>query len=150
MNPLILLPILVGVAVVVQAGLNRQIGAQWGLAGAVLLNSAVVLVLSLALFAFVKLRPDAVPEFLRVPDAPGRVEGWRALLAGALGVTIVLGLPWGFARLGALEVILTVMVAQVAASLVWDWRVEGIGVQPLRVVGALVALGGVVLASWKR
>lgn len=150
MQPFLLLPVLVGFAVVVQAGLNRQIANHWGLGAAVLLNSAVVLVLSLGLFGVVKMRPDLFPEFLRVPEELGRVAPWRATLAGMLGVTIVLGLPWGFSRLGALEVILTVLVAQVVASLIWDWRVEGIGVQPLRIVGALVALAGAALASWKR
>jgi len=149
-NPLILLPVVVGTAVVVQAGINRQIADQWGLAAATLLNSAVVMVFALALFALVKAKPELFAEFVRVPEDPGRIVAWRGALAGLLGVTIVFGLPWGFARLGALEVILIVMVAQVVASLVWDWRVEGIGVQPLRVIGALVALGGAALASWKR
>lgn len=150
MNPLILLPVIVGTAVVVQAGLNRQIAAQWGLGGAVLLNSAVVMALAMVLFLAVKVRPELFPGFLEVPGEPGRIEVWQAAMAGALGITIVAGLPWAFARLGALEVILTVMVAQVVASIVWDWRVEGIGVQPIRVIGAVVALGGAVLASWKR
>ena len=150
MNPLLLLPVLVGLAVVVQAGVNRQIADQWGLAGTVLMNSAVVLGFAIVFFGAVKLRPESFPEFLRVPLEPGRVDAWRPILAGLLGAIVVLGLPWGFARLGALEVILAVMVAQVVASIAWDRWVEHVPVDSLRIAGAVVALAGAALASWKR
>ena len=150
MNPFFLLPILAGIAVVAQAGVNRQVAGQWGLATMVVVNSVVVLVLALVFFAAVKLRPEAFPEFLRVPVDPGHVAAWRIFLPGLMGITIVMGLPWAFSRLGALEVILTVLVAQVVASMLWDRWVDRIPVEPLRVIGALIALGGTMLASWKR
>ena len=150
MNPFILLPVVIGAAVVVQAGMNRQIANLWGLGGAVLLNSVVVLLLSVAVFAVIRIKPDLFPQFLHWPEQPEGFAWWRGFLPGLLGITIVLGLPWAFARLGALEVILTVMVAQVIASLVWDARIESIPAHPLRIAGALVALAGATLATWKR
>lgn len=150
MNPLILLPIAAGIAVVVQSGVNRQIADQWGLAAAILLNSVVVLALAAVVYFAVKLRPDAFPEFLHVPSGLGAITWWQGFLPGVLGLTIILGLPWAFSRMGALEVILTLLVAQVVASIAWDTWVEDMPVEPLRIVGALVALGGTILAAWKR
>lgn len=150
MSPMFLLPVLVGFAVVVQAGMNRQIADHWGLAGSVLLNSAVVLALAIVFYVLVRWRPELFPEFLQWPDDPGRFAWWRGFVPGVLGITIVAGLPWAFSRLGALEVILTVLVAQVVASLFWDALIEKIPAHPLRVVGAIVALAGTALASWKR
>ena len=150
MNSFIQLPVVIGAALVVQAGMNRQIANLWGLGGAVLLNSVVVLLLSVLVFVVVRARPELFPEFLHWPERPGSFAWWRGFVPGVLGITIVLGLPWAFARLGALEVILTVMVAQVIVSLLWDARIENIPAHPLRIVGALVALAGATLATWKR
>ena len=151
MNPMYLLPIAVGVAVVVQAGVNRQIADQWGLAATATVNSVVVLVLALAVFAVARLRPESVPEIFRMPGMgfETQIPAWRLILPGVLGLVVVIGLPWSFDRLGALQVILTVLVAQLGASLLWDALVEGIAAHPLRLVGTVIALGGAALASWK-
>jgi uncharacterized membrane protein YdcZ (DUF606 family) len=149
MNPMFLLPVAVGVAVVVQAGINRQLAGQWGLAATATVNSVVVLLLALAVFATARLRPDAVPEIFRMPQEFAAMPAWRLFVPGALGLLVVLGLPWSFERLGALQVILTVLVAQLVASLLWDAWVEGIAAHPLRIAGAMIALGGAALASWK-
>lgn len=151
MNPMYLLPIAVGVAVVVQAGVNRQVAGQWGLAATAAVNSVVVLLLALAVFAVARLRPECVPEIFRVPGvaADAQIPPWRLVLPGVLGLLVVVGLPWSFDRLGALAVILTVLVAQLGASLLWDALVEGIAAHPLRIAGTVIALGGAALASWK-
>ena len=152
MHPLFLLPVAVGVAVVVQAGLNRQVASSWGLAGAAVINSVIVLLAALIILALARTRPDLLPEIFRVPDPTGPIPWvhWKTIVPGLLGITIVVGLPWAFSRLGALEVILSVLVAQLAASLLWDRMVEGIPVHPLRVVGTLVAFVGATLANWKK
>lgn len=151
MNSMFLLPAAIGVAVVVQAGINRQVAGQWGLAATATMNSVVVLALALLLFALARLRPESVPEIFRTPalEFTTPVPTWRLLLPGALGLLVVAGLPWAFDRLGALQVILTVLVAQLFASLLWDALVEDIAAHPLRIAGALIALGGAALASWK-
>jgi uncharacterized membrane protein YdcZ (DUF606 family) len=147
MNPWILVPVVVGVSVVLQGGLNRQLAGQWGLSAALFFNSISFLAGAALLLLWVKMRPETVPELLRIPADPGSAMQWRGVATGLLGVFIVVGLPWAIAEFGALRSILVVLVAQIAASMIWDAMVEGIAVSPLRALGAVIALGGAWLAS---
>lgn len=140
-------PVLVGLAVVLQGGFNRQVSAQWGLATTVLVNGIVFLVVSLLLWGVMKLRPGVLPREFLPPDDGGAVAAWRVLLPGFFGVVIVTGLPWAITRLGALGAILVLLVAQLVVSMIWDAMVEGVPVQPLRIVGAGLALAGAWLAQ---
>ena len=49
--------------------------------------------------------------------------------------------------MGALGAVLVLLVTQLVVSMVWDAVVEGVPVQPLRVVGAALALAGAWLAQ---
>ena len=55
-----LIPVIVGVAVVLQGGFNRQVSQQWGLATTVLVNGLVFLVVALLLFG-----PRKIPDIGR-------------------------------------------------------------------------------------
>ena len=145
-----LVPVLVGVAVVLQGGFNRQASQHWGLANTVLVNGVVFLVVSLLLWATMKLRPGVLPREFLPPDDGGPVAVWRVILPGVFGVLIVIGLPWAIARLGALGAILILLVTQLIVSMIWDAYVEGVPVQPLRVAGATLALIGAWLAQPQR
>lgn len=143
-------PVLVGVAVVLQGGFNRQVSAQWGLANTVLVNGIVFLVISVGLWALVKLRPGLLGAEFLPPPTSGPVALWRVILPGIFGVVIVTGLPWAIARLGALGAILILLVTQLALSLIWDAVVEGVPIHPARVGGAVLALVGAWLAQSQR
>jgi len=142
-----LVPVVVGVAVVLQGGFNRQVSQQWGLGYTVVVNGGVFLAVSLLLWAIMKLRPGFLPHEFLPPDDGGPVTLWRVILPGVFGVLIVIGLPWAIARLGALGTILILLVTQLIVSMIWDALVEGIPVQPLRVAGATLALVGAWLAQ---
>ena len=142
-----LVPVIVGVAVVLQGGFNRQVSQQWGLATTVLMNGIVFLVVALLLWAIMKLRPEFLPREFLPPQLGGPVAFWRVVLPGVFGVLIVVGLPWAIARMGALGAILILLVTQLVVSMVWDALVEGVSVQPLRIAGAALALVGAWLAQ---
>lgn len=144
------IPVLVGVAVVLQGGFNRQVSEQWGLANTVFVNGIVFLVVSILLWLLARLRPGMLsPEFLPPIDGSS-VALWRLILPGVFGVLIVTGLPWAIARLGALGAILIVLVTQLVVSILWDRFVEGLPLHPTRIAGAALALIGAWLAQARR
>ena len=142
-----LVPMLCGLAVVAQAGLNRRFAGQWGLMSAVLVNMVVATVVTFAVYLTVRAVPGLWPE----AASQGRLSGFTPwhLLPGLCGVVIVLGMPWAMSRLGAVQSALLLMAAQLLTSLVWDAMVEGRPATFPRVLGSGLAFTGAAIAVWK-
>ncbi|NVJ23624.1 MULTISPECIES: DMT family transporter [Myxococcus] len=143
-----LVPLLCGLAVVAQGGLNKRFAGQWGLLGAVLMNMVVATVATFAVYAVARSVPGLWPE---AASTQGRFSGftfWH-LLPGLCGVVIVVGMPWAIGRVGAVESVLLLMAAQLATSLVWDAMVENRPATLARVLGSVVAFSGAAIAVWK-
>jgi transporter family-2 protein len=144
-----LVPLLCGLAVVAQAGLNRRFAGQWGLLSAVLMNMVVATVATFGVYAVARSVPGFWPE---ASGAQGRLfDGFTPwhLLPGLCGVLIVVGMPWAIGRLGAVQSVLLLMAAQLLTSLVWDAMVEGRPATLARIVGSAVAFAGAAIAVWK-
>ncbi|MFP2925241.1 DMT family transporter [Pyxidicoccus sp. 3LG] len=144
-----LVPLLCGLAVVAQAGLNRRFAGQWGLLGAVLMNMVVATTATFAVYAVARAVPGLWPQ---AAAGQGRFfEGFTPwhLLPGLCGVLIVVGMPAAISRLGAVQSALLLMAAQLVTSLVWDAMVEGRPATLARVLGSAVAFVGAAIAVWK-
>jgi transporter family-2 protein len=144
-----LVPLLCGLAVVAQAGLNRRFAGQWGLLSAVLMNMVVATVATFGVYAVARSVPGLMSD---TAGPPGRLlDGFTPwhLLPGLCGVLIVLGMPAAIGRLGAVQSVLLLMAAQLLTSLVWDALVEGRPATLARVVGSAVAFAGAAIAVWK-
>lgn len=142
----VLVALVLGATTVLQAGLNRRIAIEWGLAPTVFLNALTVLVLG-TLFYFL-----ALYGWLGASTAQGaRLAAWRWwwLLPGICGFALVAGLPWVVARVGALHVYVGVVAAQMCASLLWDVWIEGIGFSWVRATGAAMAIVAVAFVAWR-
>ncbi|WP_409477297.1 DMT family transporter [Pseudobdellovibrio sp. HCB154] len=130
------LPALLGVVVVLQAGLNKKISAVWGISGAVLLNALVFLVIAIVAYFF-------------VPNMKGNIElksfNWWYLVPGTLGCILVFGGPMAIMRWGAVHTFILIISAQLLASLVWDSQIEGMPVSTMRIAGIALAWIGAVL-----
>lgn len=137
--------VILGAVAVLQGGLNRQLMSKWGLANAILINNAVVLLLS-ALFWIVLLKFANVSNELS-PKISGFKWQWWVLFPGICGFLFVAGLPITIAKIGALRVFLSVVVGQMIFSLIWDNLVEGLSSDPRRLIGAGLAIAGLVVAS---
>lgn len=143
-----LVPLLCGLAVVAQGGLNKRFAGQWGLLSAVLMNMVVATVATFAVFAVARSVPALWPE---AASNGARFPGFTVwhLLPGLCGVVIVVGMPWAIGRVGAVQSVLLLIAAQLATSLVWDAMVEGRPATVARVVGSAVAFTGAAIAVWK-
>jgi transporter family-2 protein len=141
-HPAALVAFALGCVAVVQASLNRRIAGQIGLAPTVLMNGVIVAFCAGAFY--LAARRGLVSAL---------VEGhatlkWWWLVPGVLGFALITGLPWAIARVGALQVFVVAVAAQMIASLAWDALVEGIPVNALRATGAAVCVAGVALALY--
>ena len=138
------LPLTLGILIVVQGGMNRQIGSLWGLSTAVLLNAGVLFAASAVFYGMLRWSPETFPEFLR-PKNPEQGSSWWYLLPGLCGFCLVLGLPWSIQSIGAAKSFILVITAQICAGLVWDAVVTGIYPGMLKIAGGLLTLLGSLL-----
>jgi bacterial/archaeal transporter family-2 protein len=145
---MLIVPLLVGAATVVQGGLNRLVSDKWGLAATILFNNAVLLVISIGVWAVVAGAPGLFPAFFADRGGWGDIRWWWIIPALA-GLVIVGGIPWAISRLGALAVLVGIVAAQMVVGLAWDAVMEGQPVTALRFGGAALAVAGVALASWQ-
>jgi uncharacterized membrane protein YdcZ (DUF606 family) len=138
-------PLVLGVAAVLQAALNQQIAAHTGLAAATALNMLVAVVCAVGFALFCALRGEASGLLRWSPDAAAFRLWW--LVPGLVGFLIVLGLPWAVQRTGALSTFVALVAAQMLASALWDRFVGGVPLSTPRLCGALCTVAGVLLAG---
>lgn len=146
MNLYLLIPLFVGCIIVLQGTLNRMMGEQMGLAGAVFLNSVIVCAMGALLYAVARWRESWLPELFHGAFAPRELALWM-IFPGIFGFCIIAGVPWAISKLGAARVFVAIVVAQVVMSMIWDILFEGKPLTLLRVGGAALAIAGVVLVS---
>ncbi|MBL8678280.1 MAG: DMT family transporter [Myxococcales bacterium] len=147
MNVVVLaLAVLVGVASVIQAALNRRISAAWGLPAAIVLNALVLVTCATILYALSRAGATPSELFRPKPEAFSNPRWWY-LLPGLLGLVIVAALPLAISKVGALQIFVTVVAGQMLAGLVWDKIVEGVAITPSRVAGVLLVIVGAAIAS---
>ena len=137
-----------GAIAVLQAAINRKVAAVWGLAPAVLLNTVVLLVVAGAFLGTALRGLGPFARFVAEDARLGQLRWWW-VLPGLLGFALVAGLPWAVARVGALQVFVGVVAAQMVTSLFWDALVEGIPATGARALGAALAIVSVVLVAWR-
>ncbi|HMI94169.1 MAG TPA: DMT family transporter [Polyangiales bacterium] len=145
MNLVILLPVFIGAAAVLQATMNRHIADRWGLAPAVLLNTSIAGLCSLALLAYCS-SAGARSGLLRVAFEPASFRWWWPV-PGLFGFAIVVGLPWAVGKAGALPTFVALVAAQTVTSALWDRFALGIAFDFTRALGSLLAIASVWLVG---
>ena len=137
-------PALLGIVVVLQAGLNKKIAANWGLTTAVLLNAIVFAVLAIVLYSLNIWKSDLFPENMKAVFNY-KTFSWWYLIPGVLGCILVFGGPWAVSRWGAVHTFILIISAQLLASLLWDIYIESVPVTTLRAVGIVLAWVGAIV-----
>jgi transporter family-2 protein len=143
----LIVPLVLGIAAVLQAALNREVASHTGLAAATALNMLVAAIAAFAFAAFCAVR-KAPEGLLRWHVASQDFRAWW-LLPGLIGFALVLGLPWAIERAGALATFVVLVAAQMLASTLWDRIAGGVPLSWPRVLGALCTVAGVALVAWK-
>ncbi len=145
MNPVLLIPLGLGAAAVIQATLNQQIAGSWGLARAAMLNVSIAFACALTMWLYC-MAAGLKGELLRGSLEAAAFRAWW-VLPGVFGFAIVVGLPWAVAKVGALPTFVSLVAAQMVTSALWDRYVSGVPLNLSRVLGAVLAVASVFLAG---
>ena len=146
MNWSMLIPLFIGCAGILQGTMNRQVAMHIGVAQATLITNAVTVLICIGFYFLVKAQPQLVPEFFQV-KAPLSTYKWWFIFPPIFGFCIIAGIPFAFAKLGAVKVTVLLIAAQMATSVVWDFFVEGIALNTLKIAGVICALISVALIT---
>jgi transporter family-2 protein len=146
MNWSMLIPLLIGCVSILQGTLNRQVATHIGVAQATLITNAVTFMICIGFYFVVKSMPHLVPEFFQV-KAPITTYKWWFILPPIFGFCIIAGMPFAFAKLGAVKVTVLLVAAQMATSVVWDIYVEDIGINLMKFAGIIFAIISVIFIT---
>ncbi len=139
---------LIGGVAVLQAGLNRQISKSAGLLGATLLNTVLMFFVLVLIWLATRYAPQFFSESFVPKWNPSELKWW-VIIPGLCGIVLVAGIPTLLPKLGASGVFLGIVVGQMICSLLWDVFVEQMPFEPKRLVGASLAIVGLLIVNWK-
>ena len=151
MNAFVLVPLVLGIMSVLQNTFNRHMSGQWGLAGVILVNVLVMLLVSVVLvFCAAQVTPPPwLPEVFVAKGSLWRQLRLMHLVPGLFGLAVITGLPLAMTRLSTAEVFVVFMGTQMLTSLAWDCAVARLPLTSFKVAGAMFTLVGMVLVNWK-
>lgn len=148
MIPALLVPFALGCFAVLQVALNKRIASVMGLTQAVILNALVLLVFAFAFWLYARGARQDLGDWMSGSGGLGDFKWWW-IVPGLCGMTLVAGMPWAAEKVGALQVFVVLVAAQMLFGTVWDHYVEGVTATVPRVVGAGLAIAGAGVAAWK-
>lgn len=142
-----ILPIILGFVVVLQGSLNKQIGTQWGLSTAVLINASVFFLFSIFMYYSTKLFPNFFPDYLRAKPINENFQAWH-FIPGLCGFILVLGLPWAIHKIGVAKSMTLLIGSQILMGFIWDKFIYHNEPSLLKLIGAILSLLGAILVMW--
>ncbi len=147
------IPVVLGIAVVLQGILNRKIGGAIGLSSAVFINALVFLALSAGILLASYMKPQLFPDFLRVPETPwknalepGGASLWLYWIPGFCGFLLVLGVPFAIQSIGPSKTFVVLVSAQIAFSVLLELVIQSHW-NPWKLLGAALAMAGAYLVA---
>ena len=145
---LFILPFILGAVAVLQGALNRVVAQSWGLTPTIVLNNFVIITMGFLFYISVKFYPQFFPDNFR--DKAGFTSfSWYYLLPGLCGLALVAGIPFAIGQIGAANVFIGIVCAQMITSLIWDQLKEGIALSWPRLLGAILTIVGVFVSRIK-
>ena len=142
----LLAPFAIGFMSVLQNTLNKQVGQQYGLGTVLLINAMVILAAAGVLFLAGQSFPERVGSFIAGGGAAFEWKWWY-VFPGLFGFAVIFGIPVCMNQLGALTVFISFVTAQVVCSMLWDVFVDGVPVAATKLMGAVIALVGVIMVA---
>ena len=141
-----IIPIFLGFFSVLQISLSKTLAQSHGLAPSILLNSSVIISLSLLMFLLSKSGILQVDHFFSDKIQSYNFKWWH-IIPGTLGFCIITGLPLSMSRLSALSVFIGFIIAQIVASLLWDTAVDQVPISIYKILGVMTGVASVILIN---
>ncbi len=135
-------PFLLGSLVVLQGGLNRHLGANFGLGSAVMLNASVLFAASALFYGILRWNPEIFPELLRPRPPQSPISTWWYLIPGLCGFSLVLGLPWSINTIGSGKTFVLLISAQILTGFIWDLAINSQSPGLLKILGGVLTILG--------
>ncbi len=143
---LLLFPLAVGIATVMQGTFNKQIARDWAISEVLFFNGIVFFICTALYFYIARFHGGILPEFLHETHR-GQELRWWYILPGVFGFVIVFGLPISIESMGALKVFIAVVCAQMITSLLWDFFIENTGISSQKIIAALLVIAATVVIN---
>lgn len=138
------IPIIVGICIIVQSGLNDKIESSHNLFYALLYGNVVFILLSILAFSIFN-NPKSVGFSFWSKQHLGSLSWWF-LLPGIMGITIVAGSAIGFDKLGASKTVSLIVASQLVVSLLWDYFVKSKEISVENVIGITLVITGALFS----
>ena len=146
MNWSLAFPVFIGLLAVLQTGLSKRMASSMDLSGVVLLTTLTASFLAAGLFFLSRYTPDSFPPLFR-PRSEGIIWAWWYFIPGVSALSFAVGMPFATVRLGAVQVFIALIAAQIVGGLFWDYLFEQRPISLLRIIGIAFVLIGVVLVT---
>lgn len=134
MNWTYLIPLAVGIAGILQGGVNEKISKDIGLAHGLMVGNTFVLILSILLIILTIKYPHIFPEYFKLKASFSTFRPWY-LLPGLFGFIIITGIPMSIVKIGAIKTTVLIVVAQMITSIIWDLSVEKLPLNFMKSLG---------------
>ena len=134
---------------ILQGAINRLVAKDIGIAQTTLVTSLLALILSIALFYFIKVKPSYFPSLFHVKTTLNDFKWWY-IIPAIFGICIITLIPVTIYKLGAVKVTVGLIAAQMVTSIFWDIMVEKIPITPTKIVGILLAAASVAVLTFEK
>jgi transporter family-2 protein len=146
MNYSILIPLFLGMIGILQGTINRQVASHIGVAQATLITNMATVFICMGFYFFAKYNQELLPNIFHI-KAPFSTYKWWFIFPPIFGFLIVAGMPFAFSKLGAVKVTVGLIAAQMITSVVWDFIVDDIRLNLLKIGGIILAFLSVILVT---
>jgi transporter family-2 protein len=146
MNYSILIPLFLGMIGILQGTINRQVASHIGVAQATLITNMATVFICMGFYFFAKYNQELLPNIFQI-KAPFTTYKWWFIFPPIFGFLIVAGMPFAFSKLGAVKVTVGLIAAQMITSVVWDFIVDDIRLNLLKIGGIILAFISVILVT---
>lgn len=139
----------VGIVGVIQGAFNKNISMEIGVAQTAFIGSFITFVAAAVFYFFVKANPELVADFFRI-KAPLTHYRWWFPIPALCGFVFIAALPFAFSGLGAVKATVLMIAAQMITSVIWDYFVDGVEVNMMKLGGLLLAFASVLMITFAK
>ncbi len=139
-----LAPIIVGICVVIQSGINDKIQSTHNIFYALIYGNIIFIFLSILAFNLFGGEKNVNFQFWSKEHLQSL--SWWFLIPGMMGITIVTGSTIGFEKMGASATITLIVSSQLITGIVWDYFIKSKPITLENIIGTIILMLGVLIS----